>query len=126
MKQISIKKNFLMNALLSLSNALFPLVTYFYVARILLTVGMGKVTFATSLVVWFSMFAQLGIPEYGVRAAAKARDSREELTRTAHELLLINLIMNAAVYLVFFLAWSFSWRWPRCRDCRAKKRFTSS
>ena len=104
MKQISIKKNFLMNAMLSLSNALFPLVTYFYVARILLTAGMGKVTFATSLVVWFSMFAQLGIPEYGVRAAAKARDSREELTRTAHELLLINLIMNAAVYLVFFLA----------------------
>lgn len=104
MKQISIKKNFLMNAMLSLSNALFPLVTYFYVARILLTAGMGKVTFATSLVVWFSMFAQLGIPEYGVRAAAKARDSREELTRTAHELLLINLIMNAAVYLVLFLA----------------------
>ena len=68
MKQISIKKNFLMNALLSLSNALFPLITYFYVARVLLTVGMGKVTFATSLVAWFSMFAQLGIPEYGVRA----------------------------------------------------------
>ena len=86
MKQISIKKNFLMNALLSLSNALFPLVTYFYVARILLTVGMGKVTFATSLVVWFSMFAQLGIPEYGVRAAAKARDSREELTAAVMEM----------------------------------------
>ena len=40
MKQISIKKNFLMNALLSLSNALFPLITYFYVARVLLKVGM--------------------------------------------------------------------------------------
>lgn len=104
MKVSSIKKNFIMNALLSLSNALFPLITYFYVARLLRTVGMGKVTFATSLIAWFSMFAQLGIPEYGVRAAAKARDSREELTRTAHELLLINLIMNVAVYLAFFLA----------------------
>ena len=104
MKQISIKKNFLMNALLSLSNALFPLVTYLYAARVLLTVGMGKYTFAVSLIAWFSMFAQLGIPEYGVRATAKARDSREELTRTAHELLIINLMMNAAVYAVFFLA----------------------
>ena len=104
MKQISIKKNFLMNVLVSLSNALFPLVTYLYAARVLLTVGMGKYTFAVSLIAWFSMFAQLGIPEYGVRATAKARDSREELTRTAHELLIINLMMNAAVYAVFFLA----------------------
>ena len=105
-KQISIKKNFIMNVLVSLSNALFPVVTYLYAARILLPKGMGKYTFAASLIAWFSMFAQLGIPEYGVRAAAKARDSREELKRTAHELLMINLIMNAAVYLVFFLALS--------------------
>ena len=104
MTQTSIKKNFIMNALVSLSNALFPLITYYYVARILLTVGMGKVTFATSLITWFSMFAQLGIPEYGVRAAAKVRDNREELTRTAHELLMINLIMNVVVFLAFFLA----------------------
>ena len=104
MKQISIKKNFIMNVLVSLSNALFPLVTYLYAARILLPEGMGKYTFAASLIAWFSMFAQLGIPEYGVRAAAKARDSRVELTRTAHELIMINLIMNAAVYLAFFLA----------------------
>ena len=104
MKQISIKKNFIMNVFVSLANALFPLAAYLYAARILLPVGMGKYTFATSLIAWFSMFAQLGIPEYGVRAAAKARDSREELTRTAHELLMINLVMNAVVYLVFFLA----------------------
>ncbi len=103
-KQISIKKNFIMNVFVSLSNALFPLAAYLYAARILLPVGMGKYSFATSLIAWFSMFAQLGIPEYGVRAAAKARDSREELTRTAHELLMINLVMNAVVYLVFFLA----------------------
>ena len=104
MKQASIKKNFLMNALLALSNALFPLITYMHVSRALLTVGMGKFSFATSLIAWFSMFAQLGIPEYGVRACAKVRDNREELTRTAHELLLINLMTNAAVYLVFFLS----------------------
>ena len=104
MKQISIKKNFIMNVLVSLSNAVFPLISYLYASRVLLLVGMGKYTFATSLIAWFSMFAQLGIPEYGVRAAAKARDSREELTRTAHELLMINLAMNAIVYLFFFLS----------------------
>ena len=48
------------------------------------------------------MFAQLGIPTYGIRACAKVRDNREELTRTVQELLIINLIMSVVLYIVFF------------------------
>lgn len=84
-KDKSIKMNVLMNALLTMSSILFPLITFRYASRILLPVGIGKVFFAISLVSYFSMFAQLGIPTYGIRACVSERDDRNVLTKTAHE-----------------------------------------
>ena len=118
----SIKKNFIMNALLTMSSFIFPLITFPYVSRVLLPVGTGKVSFATSLISYFNMFAQLGIPTYGIRACAKVRDNREELTRTAHELLLINLVMNVISYTAFFLCLASV---PRLRDERTLYIITS-
>lgn len=91
-----------MNAFLTLSSFLFPLITFPYISRILLPAGTGKVSFATSLVSYFAMAAQLGIPTYGIRACAKVRDEKEKLTRTVHELLCINVVMSVFAYLVFF------------------------
>ena len=89
-----------MNAILTMSTFIFPLISYPYVARILGKVGVGKVAFAASVITYFTMFAQLGIPTYGIRACAKVRDDREELSRTAHELLFINLVMTVASYIL--------------------------
>ena len=103
-KQKSIKLNMVMNALLSMSSFIFPLITFPYVSRVLLPVGTGRVSFATSVVTYFAMFAQLGIPTYGIRLCAKVRDDKEELTRAVHEVLFINLFMSAIVYVVFFIS----------------------
>ena len=103
-KQKSVKVNMIMNALLSMSAFLFPLITFPYVSRILLPIGTGKVGFATSVVTYFAMFAQLGIPTYGVKECAKVRDDKEALSRVVHELVAINLIMSAIVYTVFAVA----------------------
>ena len=103
-KQKSIKKNFIMNVILTMSSFIFPLITFPYVSRILLPTGTGKVSFATSFVSYFTLFAQLGIPTYGIRACAKVRDNKEELTRTAHELLFINFIMTLISYAFFSIA----------------------
>ena len=67
----SIKFNFIVNSLLTISSFIFPLITFPYVSRILLPEGTGKVSFATSVVTYFNMFAQLGIPTYGICACAK-------------------------------------------------------
>lgn len=107
MKQKSLKLNVIMNMILTMSSFIFPLITFPYVSRILLPEGTGKVSFAISLISYFSMFAQLGIPTYGIRACAKVRDNREELTRTAHELLIINLIMSTISYIALFFAIAF-------------------
>lgn len=103
-KIASIKKNYFFSALLTISGLVFPLVTFPYISRILQPAGTGKIQFATSVITYFSMFAQLGIPTYGICACAKVRDNREELTRTAHELLAINLVMNVIAYAVLAIA----------------------
>lgn len=100
-KQKSLKLNFVMNAILTMSQFIFPLITFPYVSRILLPAGTGKVSFATSIVSYFTLFAQLGIPTYGIRACAKVRDNREELSKMVQELFIINLVMSMIAYAIF-------------------------
>ena len=99
----SIKSNIIMNMILTMSSFLFPLISFPYISRILTPEGTGKVSFVTSIISYFSMFAQLGIPTYGIRACAKVRDDKIALSRTVHELLIINIIMNVISYSAFFL-----------------------
>ena len=106
-QQEDIKVNFIMNCLLTLSSFLFPLISFRYVSRILLPEGTGKVSLAVAVISYFTMFSQLGIPTYGIRACATVRDDREKLTRTAHELLIWNLVLSAVAYAALFLAIAF-------------------
>lgn len=111
----SLKLNFIMNTMLTMSAFVFPLISFPYVSRILLPEGTGKVSFATSLISYFVMFAQLGIPTYGVRACAKVRDDKHLLSKTAHELLIINLVMTVISYAALAVALIFV---PRLRADR--------
>ena len=104
MKTKSLKLNFIMNAILTMSSFLFPLITFPYVSRILLPIGTGKVSFANSVVTYFVMISQLGIPTYGIRACAIVRDDEEKLKKTVYELFAINVVMSILAYIVFFAA----------------------
>ena len=74
-----------MNFILTASNFIFPLITFPNVSRILGVSGTGKVSFAISVVSYFTMVAALGIPTYGIRTTAKVRDDQEKLNRTTQE-----------------------------------------
>ena len=91
-----------MNAILTMSSFIFPLITFPYVSRILLPDGMGKVAMATAVVAYFALLARLGIPMYGIRACAEVRDDKAQLSKVVHELFLINLGMTVFSYLLFF------------------------
>lgn len=93
-----------MNFLLTASSFIFPLITYPYISRVLLVDGNGQISFATSVLSYFSMFASLGIPTYGIRACAQVRDDKIKLTKTVQELLAINLISTVVTYLAFFVS----------------------
>ncbi len=94
----SLSFNFAMNVILKLSAVIFPLITFPYISRVLGPEGNGKITFVTSVVSYFAMFAQLGIPTYGIKACAECRDDREALSRTVQELLAINLVSMTVSY----------------------------
>ena len=102
-KKNSLKLNVAMNMLLTMSSFIFPLITFPYVSRVLGPEGVGKVTWGTSVIAYFNLFAQLGIPTYGIRACAEVRDDRAGLSRTAQELLFINFIMAALSYVLLIL-----------------------
>ena len=105
-----------MNCLLTISSFLFPIISYPYVSRILSPDGIGKVSFATSVIAYFNIFAQLGVPVYGVRACAKVRDDKLSLSRVVQELWLLNIITSSLCYLGLFILIMFSSRikeeWP--------------
>ncbi len=100
-KEKSLAYNMLLNGLLKVSSYIFPLVAFPYVSRVLLPEGVGRVSFATSFITYFVMLAQMGIPTYGIQVCAKVRDNKMELSRTAHELLFINIIMALVSYIIF-------------------------
>ena len=103
MKIRTLKFNFLMNMLLTVSNFLFPLITFPYISRVLSPIGTGKVAFAYSIVSYFSIFAAFGVSNYGIRACAQVRNDKENLSKTVQEILLINMVLMSFVYIVYFL-----------------------
>lgn len=100
----SIKLNIVMNFILTISNFIFPLITFPYVSRVLLPAGTGKVAFATSIVSYFAMVGMLGIPTYGIRACAKVRDNKEKLSKTVQEIMVINTIAMTLSLITYVLA----------------------
>ena len=50
------------------------------------------------------MFAQLGIPTYGIRACAQVRDDKKELSKVVQELLIISVIMCTLSYIALFMS----------------------
>ena len=103
-KYKSVKFNFIMNFILTLSNFIFPLITFPYVSRILQASGLGKVGFATSIIAYFSMIAMMGIPSYGIKACAKIRNDSYKLTKTVYELLILNTIFLAFALTLLLLS----------------------
>lgn len=102
--QYSLKFNAVMNMILTSSSVIFPLITVPYVSRALNPAGMGAVSFAQSVVTYFSLAAMLGIPTYGVRACAQVRDDEKELAQVVQELLVILAVSTTIVFTIYLIA----------------------
>ena len=90
----SIKKNYTFNALFTLINIAYPLLTLAYVARIIGPEYLGKYYFANSLTTYFLFAASFGIPIYGTREIAKHRADPEALGTVFSELAWLNLLSS--------------------------------
>ncbi|RKS13320.1 flippase [Flavobacterium sp. 120] len=96
-----LRKNIFYNTLLSLSQILFPLVTFPYVSRVLGPNGVGQVSFVDSFTQYFILFSALGIPLYGVRELSKIRNKVQESSKLFTELILLHLISTFLLLIVY-------------------------
>jgi len=99
----SISKNTILTILQSVIRVIFPLLTYPYVARMLHPEGLGRASFAASIAAYFVLFAQLGMPVYGLRTCGKLQSDTNRLYDTAAELMLIDFLCGVAVSLCYLI-----------------------
>lgn len=97
----SVKKNFLFNVLLVISNIFFPVLVFPYIARILGPDGVGDAQFALQFSKYFVIVASLGIPIYGMREVAKVKNQKLKLNKLVSELLILNVITSVISTLVY-------------------------
>ena len=95
------QKNIFYNVLLALSQVLFPLITFPYIARVLGPENIGLYNFSESYARYFALVAALGISVYGVREIAKKQSNPKALAFTFVEIFLINLIATCLLSVVY-------------------------
>lgn len=96
----SIKKNFVFNLINTVSALVFPLITFPYASRILMADGIGQVQFFQSIINYVVLLTSIGIPLYGIKEIARARDNKEELSRTTIELVTLSVILSLVGYII--------------------------
>lgn len=99
----SIKRNFALNLVNTISGLLFPLVTFPYASRILLADGIGQVQFFQGIIGYISLCTALGIPLYAIREIARVRNEKALCSKTAIEILLLHSVLTLVGYAVVYV-----------------------
>lgn len=96
-----LRKNFIYNNLLGLTNLIVPILVFPYISRVLGPKGVGVVSFAISLTAVFTLIASLGIPIYGIREIAKVKNNKSNLTKVFSELIFIQIVWMLIVLVIY-------------------------
>lgn len=99
---MSVKKNFVFNIILLLSQYIIPLIVFPYISRVFGVEKIGLVNFADSIVNYFILFSTMGMTLIGIRETAKNLNKPSELNKVFSELLLLHIIVTFAV-LIFYI-----------------------
>jgi O-antigen/teichoic acid export membrane protein len=99
---ISIKKNIVYSSILTVSNFVFPLVTFPYVTRVLGVANIGIYNFVDNVINYFILFSMLGISVLGIREIAKTKNNLQELQKTFSGLFYLNAIGTSIMLLILF------------------------
>ena len=109
LNQPSIRKNFIFRALYELLVLITPFITIPYIARVLGSDGEGIRSYTGSVMAFFTMFAALGTPQYGLREIARRRDNRQESSKLFWEIELLT-VFTSLVCLAGWLCVCIFWK----------------
>lgn len=101
MEKKSVAKNSIFNVIYRGVSTLFPLISMAFVSRALLPEGVGKVTYANTVVSYFTLIASLGIPNYGIKAIASVATNNNR-SKTFFELFTINFISTLLCTIAYY------------------------
>lgn len=99
----SLAKNSAVNLIYTIVDVLLVVIRAAYAGRILLADGVGQVSYVQSIAGYFTAFAQMGLPAYGVREIARVRERKQEADKVFVELYLLNLLTTTCALLAYFL-----------------------
>lgn len=100
----SIKKNLLYNSTLTVSNYLFPFLTYPYVSRILGVANIGIYNWIDSIINYYIIFSVLGIGTVGIREIARVKNNKKEVSQVFSSLLILNGITTFLMLIILVLS----------------------
>lgn len=101
MAKKSIKKNYIYNVCYQILVLLAPLITTPYISRILGADGIGTVSYAESIVSYFTLFATLGIATFGQREISYVQDSKDKRTQIFWETKILEIITSTIVLVAY-------------------------
>lgn len=103
MKSKSLKKNFVLYLVRIMSGVLFSIMVFPYVSRVLGPESVGKVQYAESIVAYFILFVNLGIPAYGAREISIKRNDKFLKSKLTLEMLIILFVNTIITIVIYFI-----------------------
>jgi len=101
---MGIKKNFIYNSILTLSQYIIGLITFPYISRVLGVSNIGIVSFIDNSINYFILFSTMGVGIIGAREIAKYKQNKCKLNSVFSSLLSLSMIYTGIVLVLFLLA----------------------
>lgn len=98
-----IKKNIFYSLLINLLNLGYPLISFTYVARILNPEGIGVFNYALSIVGYFFVFSNLGIPRIAPVEIGRVKDNEAKLKLKINGYYSLNIITSSIVLFAYLI-----------------------
>lgn len=102
-KNVSLKRNFLLNLIIQMLTVIAPLVTAPYLSRVLHEEGNGIYSYSYSIITYFVLAANLGFNIYGQREIARNRDNKELRDKIFCEIIFAKGVTSIISSIILFL-----------------------
>lgn len=102
LKKASIGKNFIYNCISQILTLVIPFITTPYLARVLHETGNGQISFAMSIITYFTMFSNLGFNIYGQREIARVQNDRERKSKIFWEVFIVRCFFTVISLAVLY------------------------
>lgn len=105
MKNINkaLKLNLGYQTIYQIISTITPLITAPYISRKLGAENLGFFSYTSSIVTYFSIFAKLGIVNYGNRSIASVKESKEERSKEFVNIYMIQIMSSLIMLILYFL-----------------------